>query len=78
MINLTTKQRYALEQMYLHRNIFITGAGGTGKSKVIEIFYKTMKNKCNISLTSTTGISAINIGGSTVHSYLGLGLGNNC
>ena len=36
-----------------------------------------IKNKHKrIGVTSTTGVSALGIGGSTIHSYLGLGCGN--
>lgn len=50
--------------------------GGTGKSACIHKIKKDMQtsNK-NIALTSTTGISASLIKGSTLHSYLGIGLG---
>ena len=54
-------------------NIFITGGGGVGKSYLLnklKNFYGEL-----LVLTSTTGISAINIGGQTLHSWVGIGLG---
>ena len=72
---LTTKQRIALEYMINGKNIFITGPAGTGKSTVISLFRKVMKHKV-IAVTSMTGISAVILGGTTLHSYLGIGIGN--
>lgn len=57
------------------RNIFITGGAGTGKSymlRQLKLHYKTSLN-----LTSTTGISAININGQTIHAWSGIGIDNN-
>lgn len=54
-----------------HRNIFITGGGGVGKSyllgQLVEIYP-------NMALTSTTGVSAVNIGGQTIHSWAHMGI----
>lgn len=53
------------------RHIFITGPGGTGKSYNVN-------RLCNdfpfIVKTSTTGVSALNIGGQTLHSWGGIGI----
>lgn len=59
------------------KNIFITGPGGTGKTFLIKEYYKKYRNFRNIGITSTTGVSAILIGGTTIHSYLGLGIGED-
>ncbi len=61
-------------------NVFITGSSGTGKSSIIKKIVKDNKSNCyskNIVVTSTTGASAIIIGGVTIHSYLGIGLGKD-
>jgi len=71
---LNQEQEYVLEVIKSGKNIFINAPAGTGKSTVIKYFYQTTKN-INIGLTSTTGISALNIGGVTLHSFLGIGLG---
>lgn len=72
---LTTKQKEAFDYMVQGKNIFLTGPGGSGKSAVIHLFKKTFNNIKTIAITSTTGISATMIGGTTLHSYLGIGLG---
>ena len=52
-------------------NLFVTGCAGTGKSWNIKAITEQYKN---IALCSTTGISAVNIGGQTLHSFLNIGL----
>lgn len=75
-MNLTEKQQKAFNLMIAGKNIFLTGPSGSGKSAVINLFKETHGRRLNIAITSTTGISALLIGGSTLHSYLGIGLGN--
>lgn len=48
---------------------FITGKAGTGKSTFIKYF--AAKTRKKLLLCSSTGIAAINVGGSTVHSLFG-------
>lgn len=55
-------------------NIFITGGAGTGKSYTLNKLKSIYKDTLNI--TSTTGISAINVNGQTIHSWAGIGLAN--
>lgn len=54
------------------KNLFLTGPAGTGKSTLI----KALKEHYGweMALTSTTGISALNIGGGTIHSFSGIGI----
>lgn len=52
-------------------NLFITGVAGTGKSTLL----KAIAANTGWPLVATTGIAAVNIGGLTLHSYLGIGLG---
>ena len=53
-------------------NIFITGGAGVGKSYILNKIKEKYKEKLHI--TSTTGISAINVNGQTIHSWAGIGL----
>ena len=75
-MSLNAQQQQILDSIYLGKNILLTGPAGTGKSYLIKSFYDNCPKNINVALTSTTGISAIQIGGTTLHSYLGLKLGN--
>jgi ATP-dependent DNA helicase PIF1 len=78
-ITFTSDQLYAIICLLSGKNVFLTGAGGVGKSKLIEIYYKIAVDKYSVeyvSKTSTTGISALNIGGRTIHSWSGIKLGD--
>lgn len=55
-------------------NLFITGPAGCGKSWNIKAIMQDYGQTKNIVLCSTTGISAVNIGGQTLHSFLNIGL----
>jgi ATP-dependent DNA helicase PIF1 len=72
---LSADQKIAWSAMTQGKNVFITGAGGVGKSKLIDMFHKTYQHSKSIGITSTTGISALLIGGTTIHSFAGIGLG---
>jgi ATP-dependent DNA helicase PIF1 len=59
------------------KNIFITGPGGCGKTFILKSIIKYFKrNKFNIGITSSTGCSASLINGTTLHSFLNIGLAN--
>lgn len=56
----------------VHPVVFVSGAAGTGKSTLIEIFEKAWRNAwpgCGIAKVAPTGIAAANIGGRTIHSF---------
>nr|WP_321432555.1 AAA family ATPase [uncultured Campylobacter sp.] len=63
-----------LKTLQARKNVFLTGGAGTGKSYttkcIIEHFYKSGKN---IAVLGSTGISAVNIGGITLHSFFRFG-----
>lgn len=50
-------------------NFFITGKAGTGKSFLLKYFVDNTQKK--VLKVSPTGISALNIGGDTIHSVFG-------
>lgn len=55
---------------YSKNCVFITGKAGTGKSTLLQYFQKNTKKK--IVLLAPTGVAALNIGGSTLHSFFQL------
>jgi len=72
---LSEEKRIALKLVEKGNNILITGGAGTGKSFLLNYIRKNFKEK-NIAITASTGIAAVNISGSTIHSWLGIGLAN--
>lgn len=69
------KQSQALRVMLRGDSVFLTGAPGSGKTFVLNEFIKRAK-KANkrIAITASTGIAATHIGGTTIHSWAGLGI----
>jgi ATP-dependent DNA helicase PIF1 len=74
-IKLSEKQNIAYKLMTEGKSIFLTGAAGSGKTAVIKMFIEVYKSTKIMGVTSTTGISALLFGGTTIHSFLGIGLG---
>lgn len=56
-------------------NVFVTGFAGTGKSYILNKLKEKYKKK--LTITSTTGIAAVNVKGQTLHSWAGVGLCRN-
>lgn len=72
-MELTEEQQKIVQCFMRGENIFITGAGGTGKSEIIQ-YLATLKP---VVITATTGCAAVRLGnGRTIHSWSGVGLGN--
>lgn len=60
-----------------NQNIAILAGGGVGKSFILQKIYNlAKKNGKQVYLTSTSGTSANNIKGTTLHSFAGIQLGN--
>lgn len=58
------------------RNVFLTGQAGTGKSTLLRRYLEeagVINQK--IAVTASTGIAALNIGGTTIHRFAGIELG---
>lgn len=77
LVNLLDKnQRHAINLYDAGFNLFITGSAGTGKSLLIksmkESYIKKYKTSKGLYITSTTGLSSINIEGITIHSWSGI------
>ena len=75
---LSLEQKYAFHKFRQGQNLFITGPGGTGKSRLIQLLYDCMKiNGYKFKICAMTGCAAILLGceASTVHSWSGIRLG---
>jgi ATP-dependent DNA helicase PIF1 len=74
--DLSNLQKSAIRLIELGRNVFLTGGAGTGKSHLLPHILSSlnlMYPQGTVHVTSTTGISAVSIGGVTVHSWSGIG-----
>lgn len=60
-----------LEALHCGHNVFITGSAGSGKTYLASNYARGANR---IALTATTGVAAINVGGETIHRFLGLGI----
>jgi len=75
-IILNKEQSDAIKYFIAEKNIFLTGPAGTGKSVTLQkIKEHCQNNSINFGICATTGNAAFLIGGKTIHSYLGIGLG---
>lgn len=77
-ICLSKEQEDIMDLACLGYNIFYTGSAGTGKSVLLKEMIKSLKKKYGhdqVAVTASTGLAACNIGGFTVHSFAGIGLG---
>lgn len=59
------------------KNVEIIGPAGTGKSFTLKRLIATLKRRhLNFAITASTGKAAIHIGGQTIHSFSGAGIGD--
>jgi len=69
------KQEIALEILKTGRNVFLTGSAGTGKTYILNKYIQYLKEHgISPSIVAPTGIAASHIGGSTIHSFFGIGI----
>ncbi len=69
------KQGMALEIMLEGESVLLTGSAGAGKTFVLNQFIKIAKNEGkHVSVTATTGLAATHLGGTTIHSWSGIGI----
>jgi len=95
------QQEAAIQAVKYQKNVFISGAAGTGKSHVSKYIIQSLSSGVGVEVaasgtdenqeenieediekkqrkcvpTAPTGVAAINIGGSTLHAFFGIGLG---
>lgn len=76
LVNLDECQKKALEivKNEPHRNLFIQGQAGTGKSTLIKFIKEELESKNRLyAVVPPSGIAAELIGGTTIHSLFKLG-----
>lgn len=80
-MSLSAEQQQVLELVVEgKKSVFFTGPAGTGKSVLMRAIIAALKKKWvrdpeRLSITASTGLAACNIGGMTLHSFSGIGLG---
>jgi ATP-dependent DNA helicase PIF1 len=74
---LSDEQKYAFLRVKKGDNLFITGAGGTGKTQLIRVLVsESIKNRKTIQVCALTGCASVllNCGARTIHSWSGIRL----
>jgi len=68
-------QGLALEIMLSGESVLLTGPAGAGKTFVLNQFIRLAKAEGkHVSVTATTGLAATHLGGTTIHSWAGIGV----
>jgi ATP-dependent exoDNAse (exonuclease V) alpha subunit len=71
-------QGLALEIMLSGESVLLTGPAGAGKTFVLNQFIKLAKaDGKHVSVTATTGLAATHLGGTTIHSWAGIGVSDH-
>lgn len=67
-------QSQALEILKTGANVFLTGEPGAGKTYVLNQYIDWLASSdISVAVTASTGIAATHIGGTTIHSWSGIG-----
>lgn len=80
-ISLSSEQQHVIDLVIKNsQSVFFTGPAGTGKSVLMRAIIAELRKKWardpeRLSVTASTGLAACNIGGQTLHSFAGIGLG---
>ncbi len=71
-------QGLALEIMLSGESVLLTGPAGAGKTYVLNQFIKLAKHEGkHVSVTATTGLAGTHLGGTTIHSWAGIGINDS-
>ena len=75
---LSPEQRRAAEHAIGGNSLFLTGGAGTGKSFLLRYIISELRKKHQrdsaVAVTAPTGISSLQLDGSTIHSWSGIGI----
>ncbi len=76
-LGLTPSQARFAQVFFTGRNVAVSGEAGVGKSYITRALIAfLLQHGVKVGVTATTGIAALNIGGQTLHSFMGIGLGD--
>lgn len=65
----------ALNLLKMGKNIFLTGAAGSGKTYLLNQYIRYLKqHSVGVAITASTGIAATHLHGSTIHAWSGIGV----
>jgi len=77
-IPLSKEQNDVLNLILKGKSVFLTGSAGTGKSFLLKRITQELKKKnIQVAVTASTGLAAVNIGGTTLHRWAGIGVSKN-
>jgi ATP-dependent DNA helicase PIF1 len=72
----TEEQQNTINAIDNGDNVFLTAPGGAGKSFLLRYLIHRARNELGlkVAVTASTGIAAVPLGGTTIHSALGVGM----
>ena len=73
--DLSNEQNSVIEEVLKGTSLFLTGGAGTGKSHTLKKCIQVLKSVYpidQIAITGSTGVAALQIGGTTLHSWSGI------
>jgi len=77
MMMLNSEQQQAIDLVREGKHVFISGSAGVGKSVCLKHIIQISRNEGkNVGVTASTGLAAYLLRGRTIHSFLGIGLGD--
>jgi len=69
------QQNEAFDLLKMGKNIFLTGAAGSGKTYLLNKYINYLKeHHVGVAVTASTGIAATHLQGTTLHSWSGIGI----
>jgi len=71
---LSPEQQATIIVVMKGKNVFFSGAGGTGKSHLLRVLFLLLPEQTTF-FTASSGLAAVNIEGTTLHSFAGIGRG---
>jgi len=67
-----------LKDLLKNRNVLLTGGGGVGKSYLTsKLIVNLRRDAKQVVVLGSTGVSAVNVRGQTIHSFFAFGISNN-